>query len=397
MESITALFDRFKPVIYVLRCALNNTTPGKGFLKTVNPEKLRALCRFHGVNAMAAMVVLSAEDAENVLSPGEIKEWSLTKSRALGKYLTVKDETDLVCGALAKKGIRFTKLKGMVIGNYYPKPGMREMSDVDLLIDSGKREQAREVLESFGYKPEAFGQSNHDVYEKPPMLCFEIHDELFTRYHRRFYDYYINCREKMLTDPENPFELRFTDEDFYIYQLVHSSKHLYDSGVGLRALTDIYVFLNKFTARREYIDRELKVLGIDREERVMSSLAYKLFSPEKPLDELSFTPEEENILAIILQSGANGTLSQSIKNQGSRDIFAENTEITGRNKRAYIRSRLFPKPEAYEISHPFFYKHKAFRPLLVFVRIGESLFRKKGELTRELKMLSRVSDKNRKL
>ena len=305
-------------------------------------------------------------------------------------------ERGKICEKLNEAGIWYLPLKGIVIKDFYPEFGMREMSDNDILCDASKMAQVREIMEAFGYECEEYRLTNHDNYKKLPTLEFEMHRLLFEKDAVPEFDaYYENIIEKAVC--KESCEYALTDEDFYIYQLVHSIKHLYDSGVGLRALTDIYVFLNKFTARREYIDRELKALGIDREERVMASLAHKLFSPEKPLDELSFTPEEENILAIILQSGANGTLSQSIKNQASRDIFAENTEITGKNKRAYIRSRLFPKPEAYEISHPFFYKHKAFRPLLVFVRIGESLFRKKGELTRELKMLSRVSDKNRKL
>ena len=396
MESIISIIDRFNPIFYILRCALNNTKPDKSALEGVNFDELRTLCRFHGVNAMAATALLSVDGIEDIIGADGKKQCHYSKSRSIGRYLTYKDETQLVCEALAKREIHYTKLKGIVLGDYYAQIGMREMSDVDLLIDSDKIKQAGEVMRSFGYEGTALELSNHDVFQKPPMLCFEIHDELFTKYHRKYYDYYINCRDKMIPATDDPYELRFTDEDFYIYMLAHSVKHLYDSGVGLRALTDIYVFLNSFELDRGYVDCELEALGILKEEQVMRSLAFKLLSPSQSAELPSLTDSEEKVLTVILESGANGTLEQSIKNRTTESVFSDSGEISAKSKRAYIKSRLFPKPEAYEIAHPFFYRHKAARPFLVFVRIGEALFKKKDGLKTEIKMLSKVqTDKSK--
>lgn len=389
------IINQYRHVIYLIRCALNNTKPEKNTLCEIDYDLLRKLCKFHGVAAMAAYVIDSDENTAGIIGGESKKEWHYTYCRSLGRSVTYKDETNQICGAFSKAGIHFTKLKGILLMDYYPKLGMREMSDVDLLIDSDALKKAGAVMGTFGYNPTALDQSNHDVFCKPPGLCFEIHEELFTDYHRNYYDYYINCRDKMITSDSNPYELKFTDEDFYLYQIVHSCKHLHDSGVGLRALTDIYVFLNNFSIDRGYVDRELKTLGIAKEEKILVSLANKLFSPSDPLEVLPLTLEERSVLSVILKSGANGTIEQNIKNKNQQSIFEEAEDISVKDGWVYVKNRVYPKPEAYKKSHPFFYRHRLARPFLVFVRLGESVFTKKGELRNETRVLFRAVRKKK--
>ena len=57
---------------------------------------------------------------------------------------------------------------------------MREMSDNDILCDSGKMDVVKTVMEGLGYSCEVFEEFHHDVYSKPPTLEFEMHHTLFT-------------------------------------------------------------------------------------------------------------------------------------------------------------------------------------------------------------------------
>lgn len=81
---------------------------------------------------------------------------------------------------LESRGIRYLPLKGITLGKLYPKSIMREMSDNDILCDSERMSDVREVMEQLGYECKSFARTHHDIYTKPPVLEFEMHRELFT-------------------------------------------------------------------------------------------------------------------------------------------------------------------------------------------------------------------------
>lgn len=384
---MTDVIRQYQPLIYLLKCALNGKKPDADALSGVDFDSLRALSEFHGVSAMAALALISTDDLEYG------KEWKEINFRVLRRYMILSQEIDRVCDAFAKAEITFVRLKGCAIWRLYPKAHMREMVDVDLLIDNRMMEQARVVMEALGYKATAINESNHDVFEKPPIFCFEIHEELFTAYHSKYYNYYINCRNKLVGCESGPFEKKFTDDDAYIYQVAHSCKHMHDSGIGLRALTDIYVLLRNKELHRDYIDGELFALGIADEEKILASLAEKLFSYNAGAEMPLLEEEEQRVLIFLLQSGSHGTMEQRIKNFLPQGDNSDGTDFS-KSRTRYIKYRLFPPPEYYEKSHPFFYRHKAARPFLVFARLGDSVLHKRGKLKKELSELRRISGKN---
>lgn len=157
----------------------------------------------------------------------------------------------------------------------------------------------------------------------------------------------------MLLCESLPDELRFSDDDLFLYQMAHICKHLHDSGIGLRALTDIYVCSGKLKTDREYIDRGLEKMGIAGDAAVLSRLAEKLFSDPEDPEPMPLTGEEENVLCFLLDSGANGTLEQSIKNRMPQSIYTGVHDIA-KLRRRYIRERIWQNPEAYKKAYPFF-------------------------------------------
>ena len=74
-------------------------------------------------------------------------------------------ERELIADFMNKNGIKYMFLKGTILENYYPKIGMREMSDNDIYYDMAFREKLEGFMLSLGYECTQ-KLDNHDIYVK---------------------------------------------------------------------------------------------------------------------------------------------------------------------------------------------------------------------------------------
>ena len=70
-------------------------------------------------------------------------------------------------------------LKGIILKEMYPKLGMRQMADNDILYDKQYQEELLNFMIARGYEPSQIGEGNHDVYEKAPVYNYEFHTALY--------------------------------------------------------------------------------------------------------------------------------------------------------------------------------------------------------------------------
>ena len=70
-------------------------------------------------------------------------------------------------------------LKGCILKEMYPDFSMRQMADNDILFDEKFRSAIRQYFIDHQYTVVSYLQVNHDAYEKPPVLNFEMHTALF--------------------------------------------------------------------------------------------------------------------------------------------------------------------------------------------------------------------------
>ena len=235
------------------------------------------------------------------------------------------------------------------------------MCDNDILCDSGKMQDVRDIMESMGFTCDLFGQFNHDVYSKPPSIEFEIHHNLFDSDMPRFVDYYTDVISRLKKDGNSSFGYRFSDEDFYIFMLCHMYKHYINAGTGLRSLLDLYVFNRSHRAKLdlEYVAQELKTLGIEEYERSVRNLADKAFGQEG-----SDVSESEELEYFVF-SGYCGTEGNANYNYLNKQLGGDDS---GSSKRKYLLRRIFISGDDLRKSYPFFYRHKALYPLLLIYR-----------------------------
>jgi hypothetical protein len=291
---------------------------------------------------------------------------------SLRKTLMFDNEWKAIRSRLDDDGIWYMPLKGAVLKSLYPRCGMREFADYDILFDSGRADDVRTIMEEMGYESKGFGTSHHDVYYKLPFFNFEMHRTLFGSSHdERLSSYFQSIETRLIRKSE--YERCFTPEDFYLYMLSHEYKHYDCSGTGLRSLLDVYVYLGKTVLDMEYVSCEADKLGLRDFEEMNRTLSKHLFSGN------ALSDEEQDTLNYFVSSGSYGTITHRIENTMTKKGW-------GKIRYALDRfsvpvSRKSRNYDAYAGMYPFFYKHKILLPILPFYRTFRSM--KDGRFKKE--------------
>lgn len=357
-------------MLYLTACAVNGKVPSAERVAGIDLEDLLSVCKKH---------ILSAAVAYGLESAG-IKDHGFTqaKEKAIRKNILLDAERSRILKRLEEEGIWYMPLKGAILKDWYPKLGMRQMSDNDILCDPQYREKIKSIMLELGFTNEYYMKYNNDAYHKEPVSNFEMHFDLFMEYSQgTFYNYYKNISDKLIKDSNNQFGYHFTNEDFYIYMLAHEHKHYFGGGTGVRSLLDIFIFIRKYSGSLnwDYISEQLSILGMTDFEKNCRELADKLFSLKK------LSLEDKKALDYFIFSGTYGTIFNSAKHKVEKGI-SENNSLS-----QYIIHRLFPPMEHYKTWFPWAYRHKWLIPAAWLLRPLRAVTVRRKIVSAELKYI----------
>lgn len=372
MELRKKMNNTFYNLIYLCGCAVNGTIPSESFISEMDMKQLYAAAKYHTLTSITACTLESAGIQDN--------KFCTAKEKAIRKNIFLDTERKRLFSFCEENGIWYMPLKGSVLKELYPDFSMRQMADNDILFDTEYRSEIKKYFEDNGYSVISYNQGNHDVYEKLPVLNFEMHTSLFGQAHdNRWKNYYKNIKEKLIKDSNNSYGYHFSDDDFYIYIITHEYKHYSGSGTGIRSLLDCYVYLQakQDTLNWDYITQECQKLGISDFEKKSRQLSQKVFGKALPTDFEKFcnylSETETEMLKYYLTSGVYGTLERRIENRVAN--FQKDSK--SKSKFRYILSRIFPGMDTYKSTFPFFYKHKWLLPIGWLYRLIRMIFSKK--------------------
>ncbi len=390
--SETGISKSSLDVLYLAGCALKRQAPEAAVAEGMDQRELYRTARFHMMTAMVCMGLEAGEFWADM--PADVRErWQEEKNRAIRKNMLLDAECRQILGFMEEQGIWHMPLKGILLKELYPRYGMRQMADNDILFDAAYAGQLKEYMKKRGYKAESFGKGNHDTYLKPPVYNFELHRQLFGAAHDPAWaGYYADVRKRLIRDEDSAYGYHFSDEDFYVYLMLHAYKHFNGGGTGLRILTDCYVYARqKESLDWDYIAAEVGKLGMGDFERRCRELGSKLFGDPRELYGQTWNPEEEQLLAYFAGSGTYGTT----KNRVERQLQALQQEgpITARTRWRYYRSRIFPNLEWMKANAPFCYRHKWSIPFFVAFRAARGAVRRGKQIRREIGIVERTKEK----
>jgi len=287
-----------------------------------------------------------------------------------------QNEFQQLIKAFEENNIHSQPMKGVFMKQYYPKPELREMSDIDILISEDQLEQAEGILTNLGY---AFSskESHHDIYRKANnrKLVLEVHWTMYDGHvDKNQHDYFHNFSRAI------PMEgckhtYTFTKEDFYVFMISHMAKHFYARGCGIRNLVDIYVYQKKFGEEldKAHIKRELKKCGIYDFARHMETLS-DLWLNKKECSEFYL-----QLFHYMLDCGIYGKDENGMWNKYA------NAKTGGKETSAFQLKLwyLFPPMDYMEEWYPWIKGKKLLLPIGWVVRFLGGITKNKGANKRE--------------
>lgn len=363
-------------IIYLAACNVNQTVPSEQFQQAFSrkmtqktaenaPTYLKILYQLSCMHQMEALVGTALQKAQIPL----LAAWKERMFKAVRKTIMFDAERKKLLAFMEQNGILYMPLKGVILKNFYPAVGMRQMSDNDILFDRSFQNQLEMYMKTHGYMVKTIG--NHSVCNKEPIYNFELHTSLYGSNHRKAYAYYQNVKERLIPDAAGSYGYHFTDEDFYIYILSHAYKHYMGTGTGLRSLLDFYVYLRQKEAVLDfdYIQKECKKLEMADFERANRQLCKKVFADgayQQDAWEQKLSAEEQEMLAYYCTSGVHGNLT----------VYVQNT-VREKGKVGSLIAKIFLPANDMENQFPVLRKVPVLLPFCWVIRLGKVVFVKK--------------------
>ena len=264
---------------------------------------------------------------------------------------------------LSKNNISYYPLKGMKIKDCYPEFALREMGDLDILVDKSNRVRIKELLLSNGFYSSDDNLSGyHDSY-KNYQFEIEAHYQLINGGLSTFWKKFNKIAKDNAKHIDGSSRYELSIEDQYIYILMHAYKHHILKGVGVRFLLDIFYYRKNYLDQmdQKYIEETMNKLKLSEFEKEMVSVADLLFKND--LRETEINEEFETLLANFIRSGA----VQGSQRDGQ--IIEKHQEISGKSFLeifVYSLNKLDENDKWYAFHNYFAYKQKWFRPLYLF-------------------------------
>lgn len=218
-------------------------------------------------------------------------------------------EVELLKKEFQKNNIDYILLKGSVTKHLYPDTSMRVMSDVDILYRNGDSNIIDNIFTNRGYK--LYTKDPNEVsYFKPELkIKIEMQTQLVDEGYELWFNYLSNIWDKCI-EAKNSHEYHMTDEDFYLYHIIHMAKHFKNGGIGLNHLMDVYIINKSYTHMNwDYLSTELEVLKLKTFEYNVRKLAFNWFEEETISDD-NLKHTLDLLGKFIFYGGAFGLKSQ---------------------------------------------------------------------------------------
>ncbi len=359
--------DEYDYLIHLVRCAIHDQTPSE------LPDGVIFDSVYNcGVAHSIANIAWYSLDKLGALPAAELYEkWSANKDHAIVRDMNQSFARDELTEAFEVANIPVTEVQGTKLKALYPRPEYRTMSDIDFIIPRKYLSEAERILTELGYSCRNTTGVEVDGFRRPNMIV-EVHTEFFPKdseYHGIMGD---------------PFDFTDYDEMLYVYSILHTAKHYFREGCGIRRVLDVYllnIHLPDIRKRAGVIDILAKA-GVSEFAEDMSVLARCWFGdvPKEPPERLG------EMISVIKESGTHGTETRRLTNRfaGEKNKGAKNI------KARYVLHRIFPGMQVLRVNYPVLKRFPVLTPFCWFHRIFGAITRKRKRISREVKTVREI-------
>ena len=239
--------------------------------------------------------------------------------------------TNQVCAAFEAHDIDYVLLKGCRMKSLYPKPELRLMGDIDILVRMEQYDRIRPLMEGIGFTEGSV--TDHELHWHKTSLMVELHSKLIPSYNKDFYAYFGDGWK--LAHKGQGSRYFMTPEDEMAFLVTHFAKHYRDGGIGCRYVVDLWVFLQAHPELdEEKLKQKLQLLHLLRFYEHICRVIAVWFADAEP-DEMT-----DYITDFIFSSGSWGKQDDKTTSLGVRDQSHQQGSL--RAKVQYFLRHAFP-------------------------------------------------------
>ena len=255
-----------------------------------------------------------------------------------------------ICRVFDGAGIDYMLLKGWNLQELYPKPELRLMGDVDILIRMEQYGAIRGLLPGLGLREDV--ESDHEYNWVSSALHLELHKRLIPSYNKDYYRYFGDGWQLARLWEGTRYVM--SREDEFIYLLVHFAKHYRDGGIGCRHAADLWLFRRAYPLDEDYLARQLEKLRLLEFYQNVGRLLAVWFEEAAPDHKTRLMTD------FIFASGAWGTAENHDISEGVRNAAISGSLRGGRLRQLVLT--VFPPASALQQRYPVLKKHPALLP-----------------------------------
>ena len=163
--------------------------------------------------------------------------------------------------AMDAEGVDYMPLKGCELKKLYPRPEMRTMGDVDILIRMEQYEHIVPLMERLGYRPGK--ESDHELVWQKDRLMVELHKRLFPSHNKDLHGHFGDgwARARVVAGTR----YAMSPEDTFAYLISHFAKHYRDGGIGCRHVADLWLYRRANPQMDpKYLHDQLRAMHLER-------------------------------------------------------------------------------------------------------------------------------------
>ena len=285
-----------------------------------------------------------------------------------------------IFSAFDEQEIDYLPLKGVLLKNIYPKPEMRSMGDADILIKTQQYDKIKPIMVKLGYKKVT--ESYHEFISKKNNINIELHKRLIPSYNKDYYSYFGDGWS--LAKLKNGTSYSMTDEDQLIYLFTHFAKHYRDAGIGIKHMTDLWVYRkSKPLLDEKYIKKELTALQLyGFYVNIINTLAVWF-------DGIEGDEKTDFITDVIFNSGVYGT-----RDKHAISDAVKISRSTNKVKTRKLFKLIFPAYQVMGIKYPLLKKAPFLLPIMWIHRILTTILFKSNRIKAQAQAIDQMSAEN---
>lgn len=379
----------------LLNC-ISAALDGRECALTLAPDDWTALLRLAGEQKLLPLVYAAVRGTPGFAAvPEAVRAAARRQTMREAAAQTVHTEAFLrLYQALRAEGLAPVVVKGIVCRALYPQPELRPSSDEDLYLTAAEMPRFHAVLLRAGFvltEPERDYRSAHEArYVHPDTgLVVEGHWALFPTEYAVYAALNVQLPDLMQRAQDwesGGVTLRVPDVcDHLIFLLLHAFKHFISSGVGVRQLCDIALWMRRFGAQIDWqrVRAALRATHSEGFAAAVIDAGVHWFGLERAAAHIPpdwETLESAALLADALSGGVYGSADSTRRHSCTITIYAADRAHRGGTGRASLCAALFPGREVMAGWYPYVARCPALLPAAWVQRIWRYL-RTRGKHT----------------